>query len=239
MMFNHAWDQDMKKLYFGRNRVSQKLQDGLLREIAKAIIPHHLADWDVRQILKDYDRLKEDFPGVCATEKTIENLCKGTSIDCTFNDNCLRPVFIIPDKGNELGYLLGICDMLSQAGRENTELPTNTASTLGIKYRDIHVCVNSGSKDSLDSQSYQTMSPTSGVNSGSKDSLKVLLKYKKPEEMDDKLFRKYFIQPALFLGLEAKPNNSESIMVSAGGRDSVSGDISKCFFLPSLNGEAK
>ena len=215
MMFNHAWDQDMKKLYFGRNNVSQKLQDGLLREIAKAIIPHHLADWDVRQILKDYDRLKENFPDVCATEKTIENLCKGTFIDCTFNNNCLRPVFIIPDKGNELGYLLGICDMLSQAGRENTELPANTASKLGINYRDIQVCVDSGEKDSL----------------------KVLLKYKKPEEMNKEFFSEYYTQPALFLGLRTRPKNSESIMISAGGCDNISNDESKCFFLPSLAGE--
>lgn len=217
MMLNHAWDQNMTRLYFGRSNVSKKLQDGLLRDIAKAIIPHHLADWDVRQILKDYDRLKKVFPSVCATPKTFEKLCKGEPIKCDFVTKCLRPVFIIPNEGNELGYLLGICDMLSQAGRENTELPKDTASKLGIKYRDIQTCGDSGVENSL----------------------QVLLKYKEPEDMDDSLFLEYYTQPALFLGLSSKPKQSESLMISAGGCDDISNDESKCFFLTSLDGETE
>lgn len=196
-------------------QLSQKLR----QSIAKAITPHHLADWDVRKILKDYDYLREVLPDNCATEDTISKLSKEEkpSIECKLavDDVCSnQPVFTIDYESNKLGYLLGICDMLSQAGRENAELPTETGSRLGIKYRNIEVCADSGQKNSLT----------------------VFLKYKKPDDMDDDIFRSRYVQPALYLGLKVKQSNTESIMISAGGSN-VSSDKKKCFYLPSLNGE--
>ena len=185
MMLNHAWDQDMTKLYFGRSNVGKKRQDVLLREIAKAIIPHHLADWDVRGMLGDYDFIK-GLPAECTSKQTMDRFSKhclvpsepASPVEC-YGKMCVgKTVITMPHEANELGYLLGICDMISQAGRENTELPPETSSKLGIKYQEFEI--------------------KNGI-------LSLLLQYTK-KSVTRELFCKRYVLPSLFLGLTVDSN---------------------------------
>jgi len=225
MMFNHAWAADMTKLYF-TNSHRGKRPDELLKEIAKAIIPHHLADWDVRGMLKDYDKIK-GLPDKCTSEGTMAQVAKFCidssttdlpSITCNDISCPGTPVITVPYNGNEMGYLLGICDMISQAGREDTELPADTISDLGIQYKEIkEEKIKNGKK--------------------MKTNLSLHLKYKK-NVVDECLFCKRYVQPSLFLGLTVCRHRIEdkAIRINITSDRNINPQYGY-FYNPSLSGE--
>jgi len=206
LMLNHAWDSQMDTLVL-RNWSSA---DEERKMIAKAIIPHHLADWDVRPILEDYDYLKKKdiLPDICAKEATIEKIIKGESLDCDTSKCLKRPLFVIPYEGNEMGYLLGICDMISQAGRENADIPKGIGSDLGIRYNLL--------------EAHSSLEATKG-------SMGLRLEYTIGTNLRA-VFRKRFIRPSLFLGLKSQSKQKEAIEITIGNGEGES----MCFFNPLL-----
>lgn len=221
MMFNHAWAPDMSKLYFPDDGGDD---EALRKKIATAIIPHHLADWDVQEMLKDYDYIRDLSKG-CTTRETLEKAAEALfggeplGAQCDYNKACAgQPVArLLPldDKGplNEMGYLLGLCDMISQAGRENAELPTETGSNLGILYKEIDNKPN-------------------GI-------LSLVLKYtQKPVTWE--LFRDRYVRPALFLGLtvcEEEKDRCDGIKITI--ESGTMGSETGFFYHPSLYREPK
>lgn len=131
--------------------------------IAKAIMTHHIASWGIRDILKDYKNIDE------------------TKIN-SINEFEIAKIEI---ERNPLGYLLGVCDMMCQAGREAPEIANDTASSIKIKYKEINLIKdnssievrllygnsNSDSKDVLTDfydkpAKFLNLDPQSGVDNG-------------------------------------------------------------------------
>ena len=178
LMLNHGWCNKMNALF---NKRDNKKAIEIRNKVAKAIIPHHIADWDIYKILKDYKYVNKCFASGCKGGGTLNYLLndeKGKGEDCGKKRKpCNTLLSSISSEDNPFGYLLGICDMISTAGREAPEL-SKDASDLGIQYGKIANCA--------------------GDQSGS---LKIEIDYTKNEDTD-KTVTKYFKKPALYLGLE-------------------------------------
>lgn len=174
LMFNHGWCEDMTKLV-AKARSSKKTKEKLSLSrritIARAIIPHHIADWKTEELLKD----------MLDTNDPVD---KAVLADSKKNS---RP-FIISRDDNPLGYLLGLCDMLCQAGREAPELAGGVPSNLKIKYKSLRRDGSSG--------------------------LRIDLSYIRGEQTMENL-KKFYIEPACFLGL-AQADHKNSMVVSIG-----------------------
>jgi hypothetical protein len=109
LFMNHALNEDQSVLQ----------KHGIIKnEITKAIMPHHFSNWN-------YSTLLEDF----RFYRHMENREKLTT----------QPFHFIYQnvENNPLGYLLCLCDMLSQAGREANEIADDLPSNLQIKYKGI------------------------------------------------------------------------------------------------------
>jgi hypothetical protein len=88
-------------------------------EICRAILPHHISQWEVDKFLSDFS-------------------------ECKIN-NKWKDIAYIDSLKNPLGYLLSLCDTLCQAGREAPELAieSNNPSKLKIKFSKINIIENS------------------------------------------------------------------------------------------------
>ncbi len=182
LVMNHAWDQRMAQVYFGKKIPKKRWSDyssPTRSKIARAIIPHHLCEWDVIGILRDHDAiksLKRPLSGMCLSATQLATSIKNRKPVKRGQVGCKSLAASLPAKGNELGYLLGICDVLSQAGRENAEVPEERSKKLGIKYTNI------------------------SANTRGSGSLDIDLKY-----VDSKISQALFIErfkvPAIFFGM--------------------------------------
>ncbi len=178
-----------------------QLSKSIRKTVAKAIMPHHIADWGMRDILEDYNHLNDDsvFKG-CGNTEAIMGLAKNNKSGktCQNNKECNNPIAIVSYKNNPLGYLLGLCDIISQAGREAPELSKFTKK-LGITYTSIEKLTNDNQTGSLNIKIHY------------KDE-------KKKEEEKERDVIKYYTSPALFLGLENIHGSSmeESLMLEIG-----------------------
>ena len=160
-------------------------------KVAKAIIPHHIADWDISTILKDYKHVYDCLSEGCEGQDTLNYIIGSKNAEgkkCgRKRQPCKTLLATISNENNPFGYLLGLCDMISQAGREAPELSSD-ASDLGIEYGQINNCVDSRS-----------------------GSLKIGINYTKKEGKTTKeTVLKYFKTPALYLGLQW-PEDHESV----------------------------
>ncbi|MCK5544269.1 MAG: hypothetical protein KAI35_03565 [Desulfobulbaceae bacterium] len=187
LMLNHGWCNKMNALF---NKRDNKKAIEIRNKVAKAIIPHHIADWDISAILKDYKYVNKCLVDGCKGEGTLNYLLddeKGVGVNCGNKKKCCNTLLAsISSEGNPFGYLLGICDMISTAGREAPEL-SKDASDLGIQYQRIANCRE---EERL-------------------GSLKIVINYTKKDENTEETVRMYFKKPALYLGLKW-PHDSSS-----------------------------
>jgi len=104
-LFNHYKDKN--------NSIDQKKE--FINQICRAILPHHLANWDVDKILKDFELLGKKPKWINIARINIKN--------------------------NRLGYLLSLCDIFCQAGREYLEYTEDKekASDMQIRFSDMEI----------------------------------------------------------------------------------------------------
>ena len=123
----HSLDNKQIKLLFNVKNTGKGKKVGkeeiILEEqyrlpICRAILPHHISQWDIKKLMGDFDN---DY-----FSKNKPKDGKYASIN--------------PEK-NPLGYLLSLCDTLCQAGREAPELSYDSfnPSSLNIKYGNVEI----------------------------------------------------------------------------------------------------
>lgn len=149
LLLNHGWDWDDELLI---NKEDMK-------EIVKAIMVHNVSDWKVENLVKDFKGFQE--------KKFKENKAKGYNI------------LTIDRNTNHLGYLLAICDLICQAGREAPEIAGKHPSKIGIRIENIYP----------------------GTDKDMENSLIVNLRYSENNlDLEDMLLN-YYCPPAKYLGL--------------------------------------
>ena len=171
LFVNHAI-QDMTQL----NKKDRK-------DVARAIMTHHLSHWKIDDILGDFDKHRN------------------------LGEN-IKNNILINRGSNPLGYLLGICDMVCQFGREASEMAEDVPSNLEIKLSNIEY----DEKDSI---------------------LSVTLDYGNSKQSGSDLIKEYYIKPGNSLGLKAEgeTNNTLKIIVSNQNYSGKDQKIDQKYFL--------
>lgn len=143
-------------------RENQCLDVSSIEKITKAIMPHHLGNWKIKEILEDFDR-----------NKSLKNL--------------VTPIFWVDHTRNPLGYLLSLCDIICQAGREAPEIAKDLPSDLEIKFCKLY---------------YEER----------RNKLMVGLKYHNIDKSLMKILEDFFNVPMNFLKLNAKHGNEHDTL---------------------------
>ncbi|MBW1940903.1 MAG: hypothetical protein JRI28_05955, partial [Deltaproteobacteria bacterium] len=187
LMFKHGWDNELdfmwlidrkRKSKIGKIKRKEITKD--LNEIVGAIMVHHVASWEVDSILNDFDGfLRKKFD---KDKEDPNKKMKGHNL-----------VKIDRDK-NLFGYLLGICDLICQAGREAPEMAGKYASDIGIRIKDI-----------------EYLSDGTDIN----NSLEICLMYKNTDLELKKIGDDFFEKPVSFLGLncDTAKNHKKALLI--------------------------
>lgn len=93
-------------------------------DVVRAIMPHHLSLWDIEAMLKSFRKQNGE-------------------------DEADKSSIQVRQDSNPLGYLLTLCDVLSQAGREAPELAGEHPSMIGIRFAGIKVLTDRKEKDTV------------------------------------------------------------------------------------------
>lgn len=111
LFFGHVYDKRYKK------------------EIMRAIMVHHIADWGLQSVLKKDFELNEGMPDGLSRDDFLKAVGKG------------EHVWVSRDRenANPLGHLLFLSDVLSQWGREAPDIGGRVASRIGIRLDSIGV----------------------------------------------------------------------------------------------------
>jgi hypothetical protein len=118
----HVLRNPYKKIFSKEENPKKSIKD-----ICKAILPHHLSDWKVNDIFKDFD-LREDI------KEWLDKLDIAKTGDWS-------DIAKIDADNNSLGYLLSLCDIFCQAGREDPYYTEDRkkASDIQIQFSDMEI----------------------------------------------------------------------------------------------------
>ncbi len=109
------------KKFLNADKIKQRqieLSRPLRQTIAKSIVPHHVSEWDIEAILKDYDYMEDLLAKDCVSNARVETIVKNyfhnyepKEFKCKDNEPCSGDTVVsISQEKNMLGYLLGLCD---------------------------------------------------------------------------------------------------------------------------------
>ena len=165
MILKHGMDRWLKRI-FPLVKKTKKLN-----KILRAILVHHLSSWNIDKLLEDYHCFDKD--------KFVEK-----EFDAS---NIVR----INTQKNEFGYLLAICDLICQAGREAPEIAGKHPSKIGIRIKNI-------------------IYHTSGL---AENSLQIDLDYSKKEIPLETLIEDHYEKPATYLGIITDNSEKRNVLL--------------------------
>lgn len=150
-----------------------------VKDIMRAILVHHLPDWNLKSVLSDFDLnesiLRESTHNAELTvSKFQDQVGKGDEDHvCVYRDK------------NPLGFLLFLSDMLSQPGREAPEMGGRVPSRIGIHLDGLH--------------------PGKARDPNEDGALIIRLRYDAFPMSKDDMRSKFFGNPAKFFKLKCDP----------------------------------
>lgn len=98
-------------------------------EIQTAIMSHHFYKWKYKDILNDFSLFHNNNIDNSLKKEFLENISDNVKIGYMCNKK----------SNNALGYLLCICDIFCQAGRDANEIADDLAESADIKYGIIKI----------------------------------------------------------------------------------------------------